>query len=56
MYEISEEVLKATISYLATRPIQEVDQLFHTLQQLKREDEKPVQEKSNIESKGNNPK
>jgi len=34
-FTITQEQLESTLKYLATRPIQEVDNLFHTLQQLK---------------------
>ena len=36
MYEIKEDVLKATIQYLASKPFAEVAQLINALQQSKK--------------------
>ena len=51
MYEISEELLQATVNYLATRPIQEVDNLYHLLRSLKKSEKSEKSEKKVEEKK-----
>ena len=54
MYEVSEQVLIATLNYLATRPYQEVAELITVLRQSKKiEPKKEANETDNKPQKNN---